>query len=537
MKMMRWFALFFALMPCGALAQSPTIVAPWGANPATNANNPYTVTTSTGTFALPAFSASPAPPSVNVCNTGSNPAYVVMGAGPATAGNSLVAAGICKLMSLNSNTSFSAITTGGNTTLNVETGVGSPQSSLPGGAGGGAGFPITLGSTSIAAGSTTTSVGGLALINISAPAANATALAIAGASHTGSDATSDFRLATTLNTNGSPDVFKIAATITAAGASTKLLNLYGGTSGTTSVASIDSSGNVAGASIMVGTDAGKGIVSYTTNTLNFNTIGTTNWTLGFNTFSYATWNSGSPITIGAAGGGPNLNRASDPWVVKVGPGAGSGAQAYIAFQTDNSGTSGTTVHPLTETLRTYQNATNVPMLSLGGVSVSFPALKQNGAVMAVRLADDSADAGISASTAVFSSQITAQSMTQTSTAQSGTVCQNTAGTLTYDGTLGCLTSTETLKEISGTIPHPLATILALRPIAYAWKPGAPRYRDDPGNHWGLGAYATAYEGEELIARDGDGNPRGWRTDAMIATAVGAIQELDARMAKLESSRP
>lgn len=121
-------------------------------------------------------------------------------------------------------------------------------------------------------------------------------------------------------------------------------------------------------------------------------------------------------------------------------------------------------------------------------------------------------------------QITAQSMTQSAAAQSGTVCNNTAGTLTYDATLGCLASAETGKDISGPLPEPLAKVMALSPIQGTWKTDAIRAKDDPGNHFWLGAYATGYVAEELIARDVDGNPRGWRQDAVIATLVGAVQE-------------
>lgn len=119
--------------------------------------------------------------------------------------------------------------------------------------------PITLGTTPLPFGQTTTSVAGMSSISTSAatvggeadantlhltPSANSTGVLLAGGSHSGSDATSDVSLATTLNTSGSPDVFKLSATVMAAGASTKLLNLYGGASGTTSIFSVDLSGNL-----------------------------------------------------------------------------------------------------------------------------------------------------------------------------------------------------------------------------------------------------------------------------------------------------
>lgn len=74
--------------------------------------------------------------------------------------------------------------------------------------------------------------------------ANTATIAISGASHTGSDATSDLSIATTLNTSGSPDVFSIKATNTAVGANARLLNLYGGASGATSEFSVDLLGSL-----------------------------------------------------------------------------------------------------------------------------------------------------------------------------------------------------------------------------------------------------------------------------------------------------
>lgn len=128
--------------------------------------------------------------------------------------------------------------------------------------------------------------------------------------------------------------------------------------------------------------------------------------------------------------------------------------------------------------------------------------------------------------ATFAAQIAAVSMTQTSAAQSGTVCQNTAGTLTYDATLGCLASSETLKTNIVPLKGGLATVMALHPINYEWDGKAPKFDTDPGQHPGLGAYATAYVAENLIARDSEGNPRGWRQDAVIAELVAAVQELN-----------
>jgi len=117
-----------------------------------------------------------------------------------------------------------------------------------------------------------------------------------------------------------------------------------------------------------------------------------------------------------------------------------------------------------------------------------------------------------------------------SAATTGTLCWTTGtGLINVDTTLACLSSDERLKEISGPVTGALGEILALRPIAYRWKDGTPKATDDPGEHVGLGAFATGFADERLIARDGEGNPRGWRQDAVVAATVGAVQELDAKV--------
>lgn len=78
-------------------------------------------------------------------------------------------------------------------------------------------------------------------------AAGVSLLTSTGGSNTGSNATSAVDLAWTLNTSGSPDVIALRVTDTARGASTKLLNIYAGASGTTSVFSVDRSGAITAA--------------------------------------------------------------------------------------------------------------------------------------------------------------------------------------------------------------------------------------------------------------------------------------------------
>lgn len=88
----------------------------------------------------------------------------------------------------------------------------------------------------------TTSSATLSLPLISSGSANTAYWTGTGYSITGSGTTSMIDLAGTLNTSGVTDVVKIATTVTAAGTGSKLLNLYGGASGTTSVFSVGTDG-------------------------------------------------------------------------------------------------------------------------------------------------------------------------------------------------------------------------------------------------------------------------------------------------------
>lgn len=142
-QMIRWFALFFALMPWTAVAQT-TQIAPWG--PIGNTVS-LSVTNTTGTTALGWVGAShTAPPTAWVCNTGANTAYVAIGnsavaattasfAIPANSGG----APICAALAVNSGTTIAAITASSTTTITVQTGIGSPLSGLGIGSGGGGG--------------------------------------------------------------------------------------------------------------------------------------------------------------------------------------------------------------------------------------------------------------------------------------------------------------------------------------------------------------------------------------------------------------
>lgn len=113
-------------------------------------------------------------------------------------------------------------------------------------------------------------------------------------------------------------------------------------------------------------------------------------------------------------------------------------------------------------------------LQLGGTSSSFPAIKVNGAALNFRLADDSADISVTASTATFSAVASDAAATDNS------ACFRVSDGLFLkgSGTLGvCLgTSSMRFKVLSGPerptdIAESLVGVMKLHLINYRYKPG------------------------------------------------------------------
>lgn len=168
-----------------------------------------------------------------------------------------------------------------------------------------------------------------------------------------------------------------------------------------------------------------------------------------------------------------------------------------------------------------------------GVSLDFSTT----AVMKVRNYANSGDAAITAANITSSGQLNVTTMTQTSAAQSGTVCYNSGtGAVTYDATLGCLTSSERFKTDITDIQRPdaLALTMALAPVSFRKKAefgGAV----DPSYHVGFIAEQVADVDERLVSRNEDG-VRGVRYQEMGAIFAGAIQELNRKVMALEARR-
>jgi hypothetical protein len=123
-------------------------------------------------------------------------------------------------------------------------------------------------------------------------------------------------------------------------------------------------------------------------------------------------------------------------------------------------------------------------------------------------------------------QLAVTAMTQTSAAQNGTVCYSTTiGALTYDATLGCLTSLEELKDIHGPITGALAEVSAMKPFWFSPinRPAGSDLAEQPG----FGAHQIESVDRRLVGYGEDGKLRGVRYMEMTAVLAAAIQELKA----------
>lgn len=177
-------------------------------------------------------------------------------------------------------------------------------------------------------------------------------------------------------------------------------------------------------------------------------------------------------------------------------------------------------------------------IGFGGTTSSFPGLGRNGTTLQVELADTSAFAPLQAlSLTLTGGQLNVSAMTQTSAAQSGTVCYNSGtGAVTYDATLGCLASSERFKTDIADIHRPdaLALTMALAPVSFRKRKDAGG-DVDPSYHVGFIAEQVAEVDERLVSRNEDG-VRGVRYQEMSAIFAGAIQELNRKIIQLEAAR-
>ena len=127
----------------------------------------------------------------------------------------------------------------------------------------------------------------------------------------------------------------------------------------------------------------------------------------------------------------------------------------------------------------------------------------------------------------FAGQLTVAAMTQSVSAQSGTVCYNTSGgTLTYDATLGCLSSLASLKTDMSPLNDAIAEVMRLRPIEFRFKPDVPT---DHSMQVGFTAEDVAQVDPRLVGYGADGELRGVRYAEMVSLLTKAIQEQQAEI--------
>lgn len=100
---------------------------------------------------------------------------------------------------------------------------------------------------------------------------------------------------------------------------------------------------------------------------------------------------------------------------------------------------------------TNDATTDVNRIQLGGTSSSFPAIKRSGTSVALRLADDSADAGLTAGTATFSGDV-ALSKTVTAAGTTGAQTINkSSGSVNFAAAATSLVVTDSLVTTSSII--------------------------------------------------------------------------------------
>lgn len=188
-------------------------------------------------------------------------------------------------------------------------------------------------------------------------------------------------------------------------------------------------------------------------------------------------------TQGALAGGTS-NQAGKNFTMIVSPGKGTGAGGSFIVQTAPAGSTGTTL--------------NAPVTAM---TIDSAAL------------------------ATFAGQINVAAMTQTSAAQSGTVCYNSGtGAITYDATLGCLASTmEVKKNWKDISPQDaLSKVLKMRAGSFEYRDGLGL---PVGEQVGLSAQQIETIDTRLVGYRPNGDLAGVRYSQASALYPMAIQAL------------
>ncbi len=211
--------------------------------------------------------------------------------------------------------------------------------------------------------------------------------------------------------------------------------------------------------------------------------------------------SGNPIGVNFGFG---YNAAGSAYAT----GAGSGFQMVAAENFDNTH-AGSDFEIVTTPTGSTTQAVVAKFWGSGGLSLATGAGSDPGA-------NSFSAAG----------QVFVPNITQTSAAQTGTVCWTTGtGKFTVDTTAGCLTSIIAAKNITERLApaKALDIVVQLDPFAFRYKPGW----GDSGRYeqFGFGAEQVAMVDERMVGRDPEGTLQGVRYQELTAVLAGAIQQL------------
>jgi hypothetical protein len=128
--------------------------------------------------------------------------------------------------------------------------------------------------------------------------------------------------------------------------------------------------------------------------------------------------------------------------------------------------------------------------------------------------------------------LTVLGVVSTTVAQTGTLCWATGGAITYDPSLGCLTSSARFKDHVTNLDTGLTQIMALRPVHYQLRPEFNAAH--LGEQVGLIAEEVQKVDPRLIGLDDKGQPLGVRYAQLTALLVKGEQDLERQVWQLRA---
>lgn len=164
-------------------------------------------------------------------------------------------------------------------------------------------------------------------------------------------------------------------------------------------------------------------------------------------------------------------------------------------------------------------------LQFGGTTSSFSAIKLNGTSLNIRLADDSADAGLTMGAGTISGALINTGITSDATHTDASVCEDTTSHQFYSGsgTLGvCLgTSSARYKHNIATLTPGLSEIIALKPKTYFLNAD---HGDPTKMYYGFIAEDVVTVLPNIVGLDAQKRPNSVDYVSLIPVLVNAAQE-------------